>query len=315
MTTAAVHYPHIIRLQTGTGPNVFTDITQLTDVTPSHGFTDLVEYASGQTAPQFTGSEMSVPDITFTTRQLKSILDLVNTQGVSKDLSAANLNVDLLYKKGQAHGFRVADATLGHLRVRLESNTLVYWTGIRASQGSSAEMSVRLLPVWDTVNNPMVVTGSLALAGTSTATEVYTLGRIDLNGTDISAVQDVDFSNNIVPEEVADSGEAFISYGAINRFEPTLTFRSRDTTLLSTYGATGTALTSFEVYFRKRAANGINVADATTQHIRLNNASAAGVIKARQVSGLDSMVEVFVQILKPDAATQPFSINTGIAVT
>lgn len=306
MTTASVYYPHAI-IAGG------TTITQMTDVTPANNFQDLAEFSAGQTAPQYSGSQFATPDITFNSPQIASVLAAIDTEGVAVDLSGGN--VDLHYKKGNPHGTREADASLVHLRGRLTTNALLYWTGLRASQGQLAEISCRLLPVWDGTNNPIIWTGSLALAGTSQAAEQFTLGRIDLNGTNISAVQDLDWNNNVEPEEVGDSGEPFISYGGINRFSPQFTFRTRDTTVISTYGAVGTALTGFEVYLRKKAASGINVADATAQHIKLFKASAAGTIKARQVSGLNGMAEVFVQLLKPSAAADPFDISTTSAIT
>lgn len=306
MTTANVYYVHAVKLLSGT-------ITQLTEATPSYGFTDLVEFASGQTGPQFTGTSQSNPDLNFTSVQLNTVLAEIDTEGICVDLSGGN--VDIEYKKGNPHGTRVADGTAGHLRGRLESNALLYWESIRASQGQNAEIRARLLPVWDTVNDPIVFTNNVALTATSAANPVYTLGRIDLNGTNIAAVTDLDWNNNIQAEEVADSGEPFISYGAIRTFSPQFTFRSRDTTLLQSYGSRGTTLTSFEVYFRKRSTNLISVADGTAEHIKLSNASASGLIKARQATGNDGIVEVFVQLLKPAAGTDPFAINTASTIT
>lgn len=308
MTTSAVFYPHAIDLDGGT-----TVITQMSDVTPANNYTDLVEFSAGQTSPQYSGSQFAIPDITFTTGQLNTFLGAVDTEGVAVDLSAAS--VDLYYKKGLPHGTREADASLAHLRGRLTTNALLYWTGLRASQGGQAELTARLLPVWDGTNNPLIWTGSLALAGTSQAAEQFTLGRIDLNGVNIASVQDLDWQNNIVTEEVGDSGEPFITYGAIDTYSTSFTFHTRNTEVLATYGAAGTALTSFEVYLRRKVASGINVADVTATHVKLHKASAAGTIKARSVTGLKGMAEVFVQLTKASATADLFDIVAASAIT
>lgn len=304
MTTASVYYLHGIQLASAF-------MSQLTDATPASNLSDLLEFPAGQTGPMFAGSHGAVPDVQFTTKQIGDLLDEMTAEAIAADLTAGS--VDLYYKKGNPHGLREADAGLLHERYRLTTNALLYLQSIRASQGSDAEATARLLPVWDGTNNPIIPTGSLALAGTSSASHTYTLGRIDLNGTNISGVQEMDLQLNVEPEEVADSGEPYISYGGINRYAPTITLRTRDTTVMRTYGFTGTAVSSFEVYLRKRSAASINVADGTAEHIKISG--TAGLIKARQVSGNDGMAEVFVQVLKPSAAGAPLTISTGSAIT
>ncbi|MHC4108845.1 MAG: hypothetical protein ACYSTY_12235 [Planctomycetota bacterium] len=312
MATAAVYYPHVIRVQTGGA--AYSDITQLTDVIPANNYQDLVEFASGQTAPQFVGSEGTTPDINFTSRQLKTVLDLIDTESVAMKPKA--YPVDVHYKKGDEGGTRVADATAQHLRARMAASTaMLYLMSISANQGASAELRARLLAIWDGTNNPVVWTGSLALAATSAATHTYTLGRVDLNGTDLAAVQSVDLQWNVTPEEVADSGEAFITYGGVAQFSPTLVITTRDTNAMVTYGATagGVTLTALECYFRKRDDNLINVADGTAEHIKIT--ATSGLIKGRQASGLNGSTEIFVQLTKPNATTAPLIINTASAIT
>jgi len=308
MTTASVFYPHAIDLDAGT--NV---ISELTDVTPAINSQDIVEYSAAETAPMYGGSFGAIPDINFTTPQIKTILDLIDTEGVSKDLSAAN--VDLWYRKGAASGSRTATATLAHERYRLTTNAMMILGSLEASQGAVATVRTRLLPIWDGSTVPMVFTGSLALSGTSAASEFFTLGKVDLNGTDIGAVQSLSIDYQVEMEEVQDSGEPYISYGAIRRFAPRVTITTRDTTLLGTYGVAGTALTASDFYFRKLNANGNVVADVTAGHIKLN--ATAGVIRAREISGVpESMVSIEIDLLKPDATTAPLVItSTAVAIT
>ena len=307
MAVAAVWYPHALDLD---GSNV---ITELQDVTPANNFQDIVEYSAGEAAPQNGGSYGAVPDINFTTPQCKTILDLINVEAVAKDLSAGS--VDMYFRKGDPNATREATAATVHDRWRLTTNAVLALQTIEASQNSLATVRARLLPVWNGSNNPIIATGSVALSGTSAASEFYTLGRVDINGTDISAVADVSIDYQVEFEEVADSGEPFISYGGIRRFAPRVSIRSRDVTLFRTYGAAGTALSSLEVYLRKMDASGHVVANATTQHIKFT--ATAGTIRAREVSGVpEAVVSVDIDLLKPNATTDPLLISsTAVAIT
>lgn len=305
MATSNVFYLHALQLNS-------TVITQLTDLTGGFNFDDLAEFSAGQTAPQYSGSIFSTPDISFSTSQLASLLGDIDTAGVSVSIAAGN--ADLYYKKGTAYGTRVADITTQHVRGRMATNAMVYWNSVRASQGGIAELQARVLPAWDGSNAPLAYTSGVALAGTSQAAEQFTLGPIDLNGTTYKPI-DVEFSTNVTPEEVADSGEPYPTYVGISQTSPSFTFRTRDTSIIASIGATGAALTSFEVYFRRLNQSGIAVADATTSHAKLHKASAAGTIKARSTAGESGIVEVFVQLIQPSAGTDPFDISTGVAIT
>lgn len=304
MTTGNTYDLHGIQLGSGF-------LSQLNDATPAYNMDDLVEFAAGQTAPQFAGSNISNPDLPFTTKQLKTLLDEFDVEDVIKDLSGGN--VDVYFKQRAPNALRTPDASLAHIRGRLTSNAMLYLQSIRAQQSQDAEASARLLPSWDGSNNPLIMTGSVALSGTSTADHTYTLGRIDLNGTNLAGVQEMTLDLGMEEEAVADSGEPFPSFVGINRYAPTVVLQTRDTTLMATYGGTGTVLASMEVYLRKKSSADINVADGTAEHIKIT--ASDGLIRARQIAGLDGMCEVHVQILKPNATTAPLTINTASAIT
>tara|TARA_R100000808_G_scaffold19496_1_gene42293 strand:+ start:10166 stop:11095 length:930 start_codon:yes stop_codon:yes gene_type:complete len=302
MTTASLWYPHAIDLN---GTNV---LTQLQDVTPANNVQELIEYSASEAAPLFSGSFGAVPDFTFTTSQLKTVLDLIDVENVAHDLSGGS--ADLWYRKSDPHSTREAigvSDTL-HDRWRLTTNALLTIQSMSASQGGLATMVARLLPVWDGSTDPIVFTGSLGNLPASAVSEFFTLGRIDINGTDIGAVTDVSVDYQVEYEEVADSGEAYITYGGIQRFSPRISITSRDVTLMRTYGTAGTALTSFELYWRHLAANGNVVANGTATHIKMT--ATAGTIRAREVSGLpEAAVQIDIDLIKPDNATDPLIIS------
>jgi len=298
-------YPHAIIL-----PGL-TDVTQLTDVRAAYNFTDIVERSAGQAAPQWSGSEDAVPAFNGATPQIKDILDACTVDDIIGDLSAGN--VDLLYKAAKSGAIRQGDAELAHLRARLEANAILYWERIRATSRQAAEIDFRFLPIWDGTTDPLVWTGSLALSGTSAVQGRYTMGKVALNGTDLSLVQEWTLENNITPDEVFGDGSPYLLEAGIDEYSPTLVARTRDLSVMATYGGTGTALTSLAAYLKKKKASGINEPDATAAHIKITG--SAGTIKAREVSGLKGVAEIFVQLVKPAAGTAPFVVDTASAIT
>ena len=305
MTTTTIWYPHAI-----VAPTIF-DLTQLEEVTPSNNFQDLTAFAASQVGPQFTGSHMASPDNRFSSPQLKSILDacVAGAYSVIRDLSAGNVDVE--YKAGDNLNTRIADASLAHIRGRMASNAAICWEGFSARMGQVVSLRCRIVAVMVGGNDPLVFTASNALTGVSDVAHLYTLGPVKLNGSFLEGVQEVEWTNNNTYDEVADSGEPFLTYFALQRYRPVLTLRTTDLSVLVTYGSRGTALSSCTQFLRKKLASGIHEADATAAHIGFTGTT--GTIKATQISG--NLAEVQVHFRQSAQNTAAFSINTATAIS
>lgn len=309
MSTTVVYYPHAIY-----APGILT-LTQLSDMEPGHNFQDLTEYSSCQVGPQFTGTHQASPDNRFSTSQIKSVLDacVAGDLNISRDLSGGN--VDTEYKAGLNLASRIADAELSHLRLRMQENAMLCWEELTARQGAVAELRCRLAAIYDAAggNDPLVPTAGVGLATVADVAHLYTLGPIKLNGSFVEGVVDSTLNNNIEYEEVHSAGDGFLSYLGIKRYRPVLTFRTRNSAVLATYGTRGTALSALRLYYRKKLASGINVADATTEHIAV--IATVGTIKARKISSQDAVAEVTVDLKIAAQNTAAYSIDTAIAIT
>lgn len=303
MATTRVYYPHGIDLNG-------TFIAQVRDVTPSRNLDELVEFAAGQTAPQYRGSHEARPEIVVVTTQVKDVLDAMTVSGLVGDFSAGN--VDLYYKAGKSKALREADASLVHLRVRCD-NAFGYWTRLTARQGAAATIELRIVPVYDGVNIPLVATGSVALSGTSVVDHIFTLGPLALNGSNLDALQGFEWENNVQAEEVTDSGVPYLAYGGVAAFAPRIRATTRDAGVFATYG-NGTALTALAAYLRKKQkASPAPVADVTAEHIKLT--ATAGDIVAPGLTGLAAEGDLMIGLEKPDAASDPFAVDTASAIT
>lgn len=306
MTTTTVYYPHAI--VSGTPA---LSLTQLDDVQPSHNFQDLTEFAAGQVGPQFTGTHLASPDNRFSSSQIKDIFDacVAGKYNVIRDLSAGNVDVE--FKAGENRGTRIADASLAHIRGRMANNAAICWESFSARMGSVVSLRARIVAVMVGGNDPLIFTNSVAITATSAVSQLYTLGPVKVNGTFLSAVQDVEWTNNLQYEEIADSGEAFLTYFSVMRLAPVLTIRTRDLSVISTFGTRGTALSSLSQFLRKKLASDINEADASAVHIGLT--ATTGTVKARQIA--TNMAEVAIHLRQSAQNTAPFSINTATAIS
>lgn len=307
MSISNVYRMHSIDLGSGS-------ITQLTDLNLNTGIAELVVAPSGDVAPGFTGINEGRPEMSFSTQQLKTILDECTQDGISADLSGGN--VDAFYRIADPFGQLTAEASSAHMRARCASNSMLCWSTIRANQGGLADVSCRLVPIMIDSNAPMQVAASQAIATAASVQELFTLGPVKLNGSFVSGVQDLTIDSGISVRVLADSGSPWPTFVHVDAVAPRIRFTTAEAGILATLGVTGTPLTALIVYLRKKAAGGAvaNVADATAEHIGFTVASGGGMAVVRAVQGMDGMAEVEIFLKRPSANAAWWTIDTTSAI-
>ena len=263
MGVATVDYLHGILLPDD------TLLSELTDCTPGANSNYLTGYASGHDEPLFRSVSGQTPDASFTSCNIKTILDLIIAGGNNYGLDLSAGNTDLLYKRGQDLGVRYAAAAAQHARLRA-AQAFLYWNTISASHQQNADIACRLVAAYDGTNVPLVPAGTIALSGTPAATEFYTLGPVKINGAWLTNEQDWSLSSGVTPEEAGAAGEIWNSYVGIKQTDPVLTVNCLGNPW-ALEALTGTAIaTGLLLYLRKKDADGHNVADATEEHIKFS---------------------------------------------
>lgn len=264
---------------------------------------------AGVPFPTFVYNLNQNPDYTFTCEQIKTLLDLTGV-GLG-DISSGN--TDMLFKSATNKGSRVANATTSHWRARAPEAVLVPLS-ISASNDSPASMQARIVCMYDGTNAPITNTGTIALSGTSTATEHFVVGPVSINGSTIPGVLDWNLSFGLDLIETRSDGELYISFLAIREARPILTVRCLGSAAV-TYGLNGTALTAMTCCLRKCAATG-RVANATAEHIAFT--ATAGLITVPEVSGgnnSESITTIRCELIGADASTAPLAVNTAVAIS
>lgn len=308
MGFSAVHRPHAIAFP---GP---TYVTQFTDVRPNNNYQKFMERSASEPAPQHTGAIAASPQIDFGSRQLKTILDLCTDQDVAIGYAPSGGTVSLYYRKGTNRGLREAPASLVHDRWDMANNAFLYWTSLRADQRGLAELQATLRAVSsDGATAPMVHVGSAALAGDVAVAHVYTLGPISVNGSWINSVVSHEIDNGFSYDETDESGNPWLQYCGIAGQDPVITIETNDINVFDTFGESGVALTSVKQYFRKLKKGSLGPeADGSSVHVGIT--ATAGSIFVDEGSSLAARFTVRLHLHKPDAATQPFVVNTATTI-
>ena len=258
MGSSNEYYLHGILLPGGTW------ISSLTDTTPKAAVQHITEFAPSAIVPSFRGGYGARPEISFTTPQIKTILDTCGLVGA--DLSASN--VDLFYKRATNLGTREAIADLDHLRIRCVRSMLV-WDRISARQGQLATVSCRLVPTYDGTNAPLQPTGGVAITAEIKTADFFTLGPVAINGTNVDGAIEWDLNLNLTYKEQASEGEPYLSYFGVHRHDPVLTVTPEDLGYWATIDVTGLTMTALVAYLRKLDADDVGpLADGTAEHIK-----------------------------------------------
>lgn len=259
--------------------------SQLEDTTPQANHQMIQSYAAGFPEPLFTGVVGLKPDVTFRCSQIATLIGDFGLFG--SDLSSGN--TDLYYKKLVNRGNRVADATTSHMRFRM-AKAFGYMRSITAGHQSEAKADVRIVPIYDGTNVPIIPAGSVALAGTPSSAEHFCLGPISINGSALPGAQNMTLDFGCQVDESGSDSEPWTSFLSLENIRPTITITGLAIEPWTSYGVIGTALTSFTMYLRKvskEATGGVPyIADGTGAHIKFT--ATAGLITPISSSGGDN---------------------------
>lgn len=264
---------------------------------------------AGLPGSRFIYNGAQVPAFRFNCEQLKSILDICGC-GLA-DLTSGN--TDLYFKKTANRASRVADATTQHIRCRAPKAVLVPLS-LRATLGSPATLSARIVCTWDGTNEPLTPAGGVALAGTPVSCEEqFVVGPVAINGSTISGIQETEIDFGVALFEQMSDGELYLTFIAEQERQPMVTFKTL-TASLPSIGLNGSALTSGSFYFRK-CGQTARVPNATAEHLKFSATSGLVHIVDQTGGGNEaSLTTIRCELSMPDATTAPLTVDTTSAI-
>lgn len=169
-----------------------TVLDEMMSFRPRSGIRQALLSSDGMVDPTFLGVMSQEARMSFTSAKLATLLGL-NTSAfliAGKPITSDGTHAGLtLYLQKMLQG-GTRDTGAVHKKLSCTLGMLLPRT-LSAQQGAHAQLEVEVVPVFDGVNNPIVITDSVSLPTATTITELFTLGPVKVNGSAVEGVQDV----------------------------------------------------------------------------------------------------------------------------
>lgn len=266
--------------------------------------------AAGQIDPTFTSVTGISPRVTFSTSDVSAALGAIGLGGL-----ALSSNAVVYMQTRAADGEFQAGAN--HMSWTL-SNGLVVPRSLSVNQGGNASLTGEIIGrSTDGQSTPWTYSGTATLSGDNHVDNLFTLGPISINGTEVGVVQslNIDFGLNVSVNRGDD--DIYPTFLHINSRRPTIRYTTEKPVNLNTIGLAGSAQGSTDsvIYLRARANDGVLVADGTTSHLSLT--VDAGIITPMNASvqADGHWASEFVITPRYDGTNDIVAIGTGVAIS
>jgi len=255
-----VYYPAAIRLPS-------PELTHISDMSPMRNYQIVVERTAGSPTPCFVGVETADPDVAFTSRQLKTVIDVCTSKHLCRDLSAGT--VDIWYRAGKAMDIREDPTSAVHLVGRIANAAMLCWSSLRAQTGQTSDISARLVTARRGVSDPLVWLGAQQLPSLSGCNRIYGMGPCYLNGVLLAGVTGWTLNTNPIYEPVRSDGAKTNTYQGIREFHPTAILASNDANEIAAASFGGDAFSTLELYLQHMTSTNIFAAPNSGTHIKI----------------------------------------------
>ena len=212
-----------------------TLIKAIQNLSLNPGMQLLISSGSGAVDPTFVSGGQIQPEVTFDTLAIKTAL--ANIGGISGDA----LTSDYFFFQ-QMVNYALRGGALKHTKITMATGIIIP-VSIQASQGGEASISYRIIPTSaDGSASPLSVTADQSLDGDQDLVdEVYTLGSIEINGTELEGIETVTIDFGIELHVGIGSGHIYPTFVGVMRRAPSITARTFDLDAFETWLETGVA--------------------------------------------------------------------------
>jgi hypothetical protein len=315
MSIGTIHIGSAVLNFVGTGA---FSLVGAENVSIDPGIKSEMKFASGQTDPSFLATMAASPVITATILDCGTAI----TNGITFDPplaittgGAGLTSVDAVSVKATLAGTRASGAN--HFKSTM-LNAMVEPKSIKATQGNAASMDIAIHGYYDGTNNPLAWTDSVSLSSTPALAQLYTVGKVVVNGTEVAGVTGITFDFGWEVKKEAATGQVFDSFVYVSARNPKITITTKEFASISTFGLTGTAQGSSAtaVYFQAMAQDGTRIAAGTASHIKISMSASQGMIYPQAFGGSNNESAEGVLVIQPVAGTSAIiTVNGASAIT
>jgi hypothetical protein len=219
----------------------------------------LSEHPAGHPAPLFGAIARAKPAVKFSTPQLDTLVSSFPVWG-------ANPSCTLYRKKSGLTAPLARDGTV-HDNVAVTAST-AFWDTITLPARGIGAGNVTICSMWNGTNNPLIHTGSAALASTLAVANYFAAGPIQINGTAVNGIEEVTIQSGANFQSEGDADSIYDTFGEVRLGQTVVTIKTKTQVNWATYNLTGAAITTLVGFMKKWANEASFVADATAEHIK-----------------------------------------------
>ena len=206
----------------------------------------------------------------ISTRDIKNFLDNCGNEGMKIDNGVNGDGVIIYFQKAADKGTRASGSV--HHKTTIGDGFMAPTTLVLPHQGD-ALINADIYPESsDGESSPFTFDEAAALpSGVNiTLDAMFTLGKVDLNGTDVTGHTDVTINFNLDVRTISGESDLFYDTVYVLTIDPDITLTSYHPDVTSTLTELGLSYDENQViiYLRKRLKGGSFVPDATAQHIK-----------------------------------------------
>lgn len=259
-----------------------TTIRQITQASHATGIEVRKAMTSGGTTVSQVSGLKAEEVTTLTSGDLAALVALNTNTFCSAGVYLSATTVTVPWKNRTAGG---AFASGSNHSALSGAAAMVIPTSFEVSQGAenaTCQFEVHWISSDGTTAGATGTTGN-ALASQSFNAE-FGLGTAYINGTLIVGTQSIKVNPGITLVKSASNGLVRPTLISIQEVKPTIEITTNDADAIATTINAFTAMTSANVYFRKRSDSGVYVANATAEHIRFTFAGGLADTNAIEVS-------------------------------
>jgi hypothetical protein len=239
-------YPSIFN--TGGTPLTLNNVSS---VRPSTGVSQLIARAGGAVTRAAVGTAFADPRVSFTTRDLATILGAVSlTSGL------AITSASLLQYQLRADGGTFAGGS-SHIALRSHKGFL-YPTSIRATQDQTDGVPVDLdyMVLDDGTNAVLEILSAQALSGSPAVTDIFYLGPVVVEGVQLTGVRETSVTPGIGYETIRTDGSPYPTEGSITSVNQEMRVTSVNLAGLAARGLFGEAISTGVTFYFQRGLHG-----------------------------------------------------------
>lgn len=284
------------------------------DLNPDPATQQIIENAGGQVDPTFAATIQTVPMISGTVTDIATFLGGIGISGLAFPQTTVITTVEAFFTKIAKGGTRTSGST--HFKLECNEGIIVPGT-LSWSQGQAATLSMQVLPTWDGTNAPFIYEDSVALPHVPSIGEMFTGGKVMINGTELDGVQGVSIDFGLTVERQNSGGNLYPEFAGITVRRPKIEIKAKNVPAWNTFGLNGTAQGSTDsvIYLQKLEKNNNILAAATAEHISITIDD--GMIVTGSGGGSNNTTsEITITILPTwDGTAAILAINTATAIS